>query len=60
MKEVLMLKGYSRRTIKTYFEHARRYVQLAEEQVTPVGGTVCIQQYLLFLLKNHYSHAYVN
>lgn len=55
-----MLKGYSRRTIKTYFGHVRRYVQYAEEHVTPVGNAICIQQYLLFLLKNHYLHAYVN
>jgi len=55
----LELNGFSEKTIKAYLGHIRRFVcyhMIRPQDIT----TEHIRDYLLFLLRNHKSHAYVN
>lgn len=60
MKDTLKLKGYSRKTIKSYTSHVGLFLKYCEKSAALVE-TADINKYLLFLLEEQRaSHSYVN
>ncbi|CAM2942913.1 tyrosine-type recombinase/integrase [Paenibacillus sediminis] len=57
--ESLKLHGYSRKTIKAYVGHARRFIQMTTKNPSEMGHED-VRAYLLFLLQQNSSEAYMN
>jgi integrase/recombinase XerD len=60
MKEVLNLRGYSQKTIKSYMSHARLFLECCGKNADLIGDED-INKYMLYLLEEQQtSHSYVN
>ncbi|MHB8127297.1 MAG: tyrosine-type recombinase/integrase [Desulfitobacteriaceae bacterium] len=59
MEELLRLKGYSPETIKAYLGHVKRFIIFLDKEVQEIEDKD-IRKYLLALLNQNKSHAYVN
>ncbi len=59
MEELLRLKGYSPETIKAYLGHVKRFIIFLDKEVQEIEDRD-IRKYLLALLDQDKSHAYVN
>ena len=59
MEDLLKLKGYSRETIKAYLGHIKRFIVSLDKEVQEFEDRD-IRKYLLTLLNQNKSHAYVN
>jgi len=60
MKEVLNLRGYSQKTIKSYLSHARLFLGYCDKNADSIDNED-INKYMLFLLEEQQtSHSYVN
>ncbi|HNU80087.1 MAG TPA: phage integrase N-terminal SAM-like domain-containing protein, partial [Bacillota bacterium] len=60
MEEGLRLRGYSKKTIKSYMSHARLFLEYCGKSADLIGDED-INKYMLYLLEEQQtSHSYVN
>jgi len=58
-ENLLKLKGYSSKTIKSYLGHMRRFIEYINGDIESINYTE-LEKYSLFLLDDQKSHSYVN
>ena len=58
-ENLLKLKGYSSKTIKSYLGHMRRFIDYINGDIESINYTE-LEKYSLFLLDDQKSHSYVN